>query len=260
VKFVLTTLFLVGTAAFAQDIDDPLHGCIIGDANCYDNGTVTPTSQNPLPNFTFTISPGPNTGNLLVDFLVPDDAKNVASLSFFISASSGGSNDNSNISPVAASLQGHWTSGELWSFLGLSGLANGAPKNNIQAWLPYTQGNNCGAGNNQACDPGATGYQVYQVDLGTNLLQSPSDPTKPVLTVSGSDLPIASLLVGFLSQTGEHGTTYISTANSGAVFVENAPGPLNTQSSPVPEPSSIVLFASMLFGAGTILRKKIRTR
>lgn len=245
-------------------IDDPLHGCMIG-TNCFDNGTVTPATANPLPKFTFTVSPGPNAGDFLVDILIPDDVSGANSLSFSISGTNGGAGDNVNIGPAASTLEGHWTSGDLNTLLGLT-LANGSPDNKIDAWLGYTQTNG---------DPGAAGYYVYQVDLGTNQLQGPSNPTAPVLTLSGSPLPVASLLVGFLGQTvttqsgkcngkadpnnpciTTTSTDYISTANSGAIFEPGAPGTVVTTGGQVPEPASVLLFGSLAILCGSVLRKK----
>lgn len=238
-------LFVAG-ACWGQATDpliDPLHGCIIG-TSCFDNGTVTPTTTNPLPNFTFTASSGPLAGDFLVEILIPDNALNAASLSFDIGATSAGPSNSSTISPTAAVLEGHWTSGGLGAFLGLT-LANGSPKNDITAWLPYTQANG---------DAGANGYEVYQVDLGDNQLQSPSNPTVPVLTLSGSNLPIASLLAGFLFNTDAKqpkNSGYISTANSGALFEADTPPS-------VPEPISITLLATACLFIGNAYRKKVR--
>ena len=64
-----------------------------------------------------------------------------------------------------------------------------APTNPIGAYLPSTQ----------ILDPGATGFFVYQVDLGTNQLQdNPSPLLGPLLSIS-SGLPLASYIVGFLN-------------------------------------------------------------
>jgi hypothetical protein len=236
-------LLTVGAApVWAQDLPDPLHGCIIG-TNCGDNGIVTPVNANPLPNFTFTASAGPLTGDFLVEILIPDDAANAASLSFSISGTSGGAGDNTTIGPVSSALMGHWTGGNLGDFLGLSA----SPNNPISAWLPYTQAHG---------DAGANGFDVYQVDLGVNELQSPSNPTMPVLTLAGSDLPIASLLTAFLSQ----GSSYISTANSGAIFEESAPGGVGTLNAPVAELYSIVMLGTILLGMGAAMKKRLRSR
>ena len=42
---------------------DPLHGCCAGAGQCIDNGTNSPTSNNPPINFGFTVSPGPASGS-----------------------------------------------------------------------------------------------------------------------------------------------------------------------------------------------------
>jgi hypothetical protein len=47
----------IGGPAFADVIlDDPLHGYCGGPGQCVDNGTNSPTSNNPPTNFGFTIS------------------------------------------------------------------------------------------------------------------------------------------------------------------------------------------------------------
>src|SRR6516165_7263557 len=48
----------------------PLHGYAPG---AFDNGTNTPTTQNPITNFGFTVSLGPATGDLRLDVLVPNN-------------------------------------------------------------------------------------------------------------------------------------------------------------------------------------------
>jgi hypothetical protein len=268
-SLLLVTVLAVSVSAYGQIID-PLHGCIIG-TNCADNGTVTPTTTNPLPKFTFTVSPGPNTGDFLVEILVPDDATGASTESFSISGTNAGATDSSNIGPVTSTKIGLWTSGGLDAFLHLTA----SPANPLDAWLSYTQGNNCGATQKAACDPNANGYYVYQVDLGTNELQGPSNPTVPILTLSGSSLPIASLLAGFLGQSDG---TYIATAPSGGIFeaggtggttgstgatgatagsTGGTTGSTGTTGSSVPEPVSIMLLGTVLFVTfGLASRKK----
>src|SRR5579863_5252526 len=102
---------IAAVASFGQTID-PLHGCFIG-TSCFDNGTVTPTTTNPLPAFTFTVSPGPNTGDFLVDILVPDNDTGAATANFTIGATKAGPNNTSTIAPVTAVFKGDWTSGGL---------------------------------------------------------------------------------------------------------------------------------------------------
>jgi hypothetical protein len=238
----MAALFVAVGACWGQTtIDDPLHGCIIG-TSCTDNGTVTPTTTNPLPNFTFTISPGPNTGDFLVDILVPNDVPGAGTESYSISATNAGPINTSTIAATGATLKGNWTTGGLGAFLGLT-LGGGSPNNNITAWLPYVQSHG---------DPGATGFYVYQVDLGNNQLQGPANPTVPVLTLSGSSLPLASLLAGFLGNgtTFGNSTEFISTANSGAIFEADGPP------AGAPEPSSVLLLGTFVAGA-LVLKKKL---
>ena len=245
---VFALLAATVSGCYADVLEDPLHGCIIG-TSCSDNGTVTPNRPDTLPTFTFTVSPGPNKGDFLVEILIPDNIINAASLHFSISGTEGGAQDTSPIPSADGTLKGHWTTGSLGpGFLGLA-LANGSPLNNITAWLPYTQGNHCGSAQNMACDPTATGYEVYQIDLGINKLQSPSNPTKPILTLTASDFPKGSLLAGFLSQTKNGKTKYISTANSGAIFEADGP---------VPAPDGGVTF--MLLGGVLVGLESLRRR
>ena len=245
------SLFLISFPAIshADTIDDPLHGCIVG-TSCYDNGTVTPTTSNPLPTFTFTVSPGPNTGDFLIDVLVPNNEDPTpGAISFTISGTSAGSTDTGNVSG-SSTLEGLWTSGTLASFLG----ATASPSNPLSAFLPYTQGNNCGATQTATCDPGATGYDVYQVDLGNNKLQPPSNPTYPDLSLTGSDLPNASLLVGFLGNGTTYGssTSWIATAPSGAIFEAGGGSPPPS----VPEPTSLILLGTGLLAMAVIISRK----
>src|SRR5262252_7365006 len=61
---------------------DPLHGYCGGPGQCVDNGTNSPTSNNPPTNFGFTISPGPGTGTFFLDFLLPNNAPSALSENF----------------------------------------------------------------------------------------------------------------------------------------------------------------------------------
>jgi hypothetical protein len=235
---VCVLLFLTGaTAGKADIIEDPLHGCFIG-TSCTEgtiNGTnVTPTIINPLPAFTFTDSPGPITGDLLIEILIPNDTPGVTSLTFAIGGTQAGPTDTSTIAPVSSNLEGQWSTGTLAGFLGLS---SASPPNPLSAFLSATQ----------FVDPAAGSYFVYQVDLGTNELQTTSNPTIPVFSLSGSPLPAGSVLTAFVS----NGSGYIATASSGGLFEQTGPPAVST----VPEPSSILL---LVIAAGAVVMRQRR--
>ena len=184
---------LVPTAGYA----DTLHGYCAGVGQCVDNGTNSPTTNNPPVNFGFTTSPGPATGALTIDVLTPDNESFPAG--FLVTGTLSGIATLFSATP--------WTSGFLDAYLGISA----SPANPIGAYLPSTV----------AIDPGATGFFVFQVNLGTTTLQSPSNPNvSPLLNMSPGGKPLASYLVGFFNEAG----AIRATANSGAIFV--VPGPV----------------------------------
>ncbi len=208
---------------------DALHGFCGGAgvaSSCTDNGTNTPTSANP-PAFGFWLSSGPATGDFLIDILTPNNVS--APSSFSISGSNGGVNDNANIS-ASATLQGTWSSGSLATFLGLSGAT---PNNPIGAFsLPAT----------------ATGFSVFQADLGTNTILAQNNglnPTGPLLSL-GSSLPQYSYVLAFLVPASGSTT---ATANSGALYETGTP---------VPEPGVLGLMGLAVAASGFALRLRKR--
>jgi hypothetical protein len=228
---IITALLLLAGAGLSAKadtlplLDDPLHGYCGGAGQCIDNGTNSPTSNNPPVNFGFTVSPGPASGDFVVDVLVPNNV--VKPASFAITGTLSGT---ATLFSATA-----WTTGDLATYLGISA----SPSNPIGAYLPSTQ----------ALDPGATGFFVFQVDLGSTTLQGPSNPNlNPLLNISPG-LPLASYIVGFLNEGGASGI--IATANSGAIFETSPP-------SAVPLPSALVLFATGLGGLGLIGARRKR--
>jgi hypothetical protein len=214
VTLTVALLLLAGASLPANaDLLDPLHGyCAVG---CIDNGTNSPTN-NPT-NFGFTISPGstPQTGDLTLDVLVPNNVPHPASF-----AITGTLSGTATLFSATA-----WTSGFLDVYLGISA----SPSNPIGAYLPSTQ----------ALDPGASGFFVFQVDLGSTTLQGAQNPNvSPLLNISPKP-PIASYIVGFFN---EGGGNIVATANSGAIFI-------------TPLPPAALLFGTALVGLGILGRR-----
>src|SRR5262249_2920717 len=138
-KTLLAPLAVAGFVAATTNVghavilDDPLHGVCAG---CIDNGTNTPLVSQP---FSFSVSPGPQTGTFLIEVLEPPPA-GVPGLTPPIPEWGG-------INTTASLLPGEFTSGDLANFVGLPGGAgNTSPANPFGGF---------GAG-------GVTSYSVYQ--------------------------------------------------------------------------------------------------
>jgi len=222
--------FTMFAASASADVilDDPLHGyCAVG---CIDNGTNSPTSQNPPANFGFTVSPGPASGDLRIEILTPNNA--AAGPSFSITGTLPG---------TASLFSGTaWSSGSLAPYLAISA----SPDNPIGAYLPSTQ----------ALDAGATGFFVYQADLGNTTLQGPSNPNlNPLENIASGVLPQGSYIVGFLNEGTAANPNWVATANSGAIFETHSP-----DAPPVPEPASLLLLGTGLLGTGILSRRRRR--
>lgn len=233
-------------AAFGQTTDlDPLHGyCSVG---CADNGNESPTTQDPITGFGFTISPGPNSGDLLIDILVPNNEE------VYTSYAITGSDSSGSVSATATKVSAtDWTSGGLDSYLGLSA----SPANPFGAFsdgLAYS---------NAYTFPYNTGFSVYQVDLGTVTLEGASDPSvSPLLDTTA--LPTGTYIVGFLNIGTTASPQWIATANSGAILEIDGGGSGAGTGGPlphIPEPSSVVLLGTISLFVLTGAKKALNRR
>ena len=217
---------LAGAAlAAATPASATIHGfCNSTAGPCVDNGSNTPTTANP-PNFGFWSSPGGETGTLLIDILIPNNLAQPSS--FTLTGLSGGPFTASIFNSTTA-----WTSGQLDTYLGLSGAS---PTNPIGA---YIQPN-----------VGQTGWWVYQANLGSRTLPgAPTDAFTMLLGGGGGSLPFGSYIVGYLSPCSQDAnlSTCDATANSAAI---------REVGRPVPEPATWALMLVGFGGIGMAMRR-----
>ncbi len=236
-KTLLATAALLALSSVARAdivVDDPLHGFVQGCATCTDNGTNTPIHTNPPQNFGFSVDPGPQTGNLILDFLVPNTAVPAGDLQ---SSTSGSTTTLVGTATLFSSTA--WTAGDLDSYLGISGGAS--PNNPIGAYLPSTK----------VFDPTATGFYVFQVDIGTETL--PKNNNGPFTLFDADKGAQGEYIVGFLDTTAPG---MIATANSGALFLTGSGNTINPVLAPVPEPSTWAMMILGFFGVGIMAYRR----
>jgi hypothetical protein len=235
VSAALKSVVAFGAVLFAGSLAqaDTLHAFCVLPATCSDNGTVTPTTSNPLT-FGFTSSGHNQGGSFLLFELVPDNE--LATLTI----------DGTNTTDATATGN-LFSATEILSSDKLATFLCGGcfvPPSPISNYLPSTQ----------AVDPAAGGYFVYEFNFGA--LTADPKTNGPTFKADGSGgLPLGSIFVALLTSNNNSSTVsnVIGATPQSAALLEQSGPPTAV----VPEPTAIVLLGSGLLITCVKLRRKL---
>jgi hypothetical protein len=189
---LLASLAFMGSPANATIVDDPLQGVCFTGGGCTDNGSSTPFNiAQQTGGWGFRADPGGLSGELELVFGVPSQLGSIA-----IPTITGSTTQ-------AGQVTGTWNSGDLQTFLGISG----KPDNPIDAFTSVSIS-------------GTTGFTIYTADGGhyTNICNCATPVDQFSLAAA---LPNGSFIVGILALDNAGGNVF--TAPSGQLSA--VPGP-----------------------------------
>ena len=219
------SLLLLGGTAYADTLD-PLHGEVCATSTTCSGAEVGSHTDMPVNStFGFAISPGSQTGTLLLVVLTPNNDGNVTD-----TISGNGLAENG---VGLGTSRGVWSSGTLAQFLTISA----DPSNPIGAYLPDAQ--------TLDTSSSFTGFNVYLVGDSADMTLPSEQGTLPDEFKLTSALPEGSFVTGFFDVAG----TEVATANSGALFVDAA------AVSQTPLPATAPLFIGGIGLLGWLTRK-----